>query len=355
MYKEIVFNGKYMIKKGCRGVQRYTKEILHAIDQMVEPGEIKVLVPHSKEKLNEKFNNIEIVQYGGRITHFFWQNLAFQWYIWTHKALAVCLSDGVPFFQVGILAVHDVRFLQDYKKIKSIKKKIRALYGRLSFYIGIHNAKQLVTVSEFSKREIMKAYRVEADRITVCHNAWQHLLEIPIDMSIFSNLEGVQKGEYYFLLGGSEDNKNMYWVMRIALKYPNRKFVLAGPPNLYFSDMDGINLTTLSNCLHVGYVSDGQVRALMQNCRMFLFPSLYEGFGIPPMEALSVGAKVAISNATCLPEIYQDYVPYFDPMDYDVDLDRLEQEFRQDAVRLLDQYSWEKTGREILKLINQIK
>ena len=61
----------------------------------------------------------------------------------------------------------------------------------------------------------------------------------------------------------------------------------------------------------------------MQHCRAFLHPAVFEGFGIPPLEALSQGARILLSNASCLPELYGDTAAYFDPQDYQVDLDAL--------------------------------
>lgn len=354
MEHEIIFNGKYMMKDNCRGVQRYSREVLHALDTLVEPGQIKVLVPEISDSKLDHFENIELIKYGGKITHLFWQNFAFQWYLWMHHALGVCLSDGIPFWNIGICAIHDVRFLQDYKNLNSVNKKIRALYTRFSMWNGAKHAKKIITVSEFSKSEITKAYKINPDRVVVCHNAWQHLKDVKTDESIFDIHPEIERHKYYFLLGGKEDNKNMRWVMEIAKRYTERQFVLAGPPNLYFVDDNSVNLGKLPNCIHVGYVSDEQMRALMKYCRMFLFPSLYEGFGIPPLEAMSVGAKVAMSNAACLPEIYKDYVSYFEPHDYQIDLDQLEAEKHPASEELLNQYSWEKTAHKILDVIREL-
>lgn len=61
----------------------------------------------------------------------------------------------------------------------------------------------------------------------------------------------------------------------------------------------------------------------MKHCRLFLHPAVFEGFGIPPLEALALGAPIALAKASCLPELYGDTARYFDPYDYEVDLDAL--------------------------------
>ena len=82
----------------------------------------------------------------------------------------------------------------------------------------------------------------------------------------------------------------------------------------------------------------------MQNCRAFLHPAVFEGFGIPPLEALSLGAQVAVSNASCLPELYGNTVRYFDPYDYDVDLDELMSRPVEPPQAVLQKYSWPVTA-----------
>lgn len=101
-------------------------------------------------------------------------------------------------------------------------------------------------------------------------------------------------------------------------------------------------MSDTDNLFYLGYVSDSEMKSLMRNCKAFIHPAKYEGFGITPMEALSVGAPIIISREACLPEIYGKSAHYIDADDYNVNLNELLVEKVEDSERVLCNYSWEK-------------
>ena len=209
---------------------------------------------------------------------------------------------------------------------------------------------QIITVSNESKKEIVKYYNVAPNRITVIGNGWEHMKDITSDERVFEKCKIDDKKPYFFALGSKYKHKNLIWILNAAKKNPKYNFVLTGNDS-FSKESEELNREKVDNVIFTGFVSDGEMKALMLNCVALIQPSLYEGFGIPPIEALSLGKKVIVSRACCLPEIYEDAAIYIDPNNSDVDLDLLMKEHIGGAKCILEKHSWKKSAKEMLKLI----
>lgn len=91
----------------------------------------------------------------------------------------------------------------------------------------------------------------------------------------------------------------------------------------------------------------------MKHCKAFIFPSFYEGFGIPPLEAMSAGAPVIISDRASLPEVFGGSAHYVDPNNPAVNFDRILSENTEPAENVLKKYSWSKTAKRVLSVISE--
>ena len=143
--------------------------------------------------------------------------------------------------------------------------------------------------------------------------------------------------------------------MKHAELYPNELFVISGAmlKNVIPPELEKIKL--LKNIILAGYLSDREVKALMQNCKAFVFPSYFEGFGIPPLEALACGAPVIISNAASLPEIYGSCAHYIDPFKPNVDLEALLAEPVSSPAPLFEKYSFDNSAKKLYEILKEIE
>ncbi|MCB0317125.1 MAG: glycosyltransferase, partial [Bdellovibrionales bacterium] len=107
------------------------------------------------------------------------------------------------------------------------------------------------------------------------------------------------------------------------------------------------------NVLLIGFVPDDDLKILLNTCSIFFFPSLYEGFGLPPLEAMAAGAPVLSSNTSSLPEVLGSAASFFDPQDFNSAGEKLyeilsntdlRKKMSEDGVRQAKKYTWEETG-----------
>ena len=214
-------------------------------------------------------------------------------------------------------------------------RRIKELYG-------------IITVSEFSKKELIKYCGLDFKTILVVYNSAEHFIDVGRDDSVFDEFLELKKDSYYYTLSSLSPNKNFNWIIKEAIVNPQETFVVTGMKLDVFED--DIQKDIPRNVIFTGYLSDEKVKSLMCNCKTFLFPTFYEGFGIPPLEALYCGAKITVSDTPCMREIYGGVPNYIDPLRADYNsMEIMGKDIEKDAI--LKKYSWMDSGRKILKYI----
>ena len=214
----------------------------------------------------------------------------------------------------------------------------------------------ILTGSKFSAREIIRYYHVDPHRIHLIPEGWQHFERIEYNPYALERY-GLEKGEYYFSMGSREPGKNLRWIIESARNHPEMTYAISGNVNkTVFSDQDlspesdrSSNMIP-ANVRFLGYVTDAEAKTLMRDCRAFLFPSFYEGFGMPPLEALSAGCPcVVVSDIPVMHEIFEDEAVYIDPHAAGDFVCR-----QADREKILAKYSWKRSARKLLRLLETV-
>lgn len=347
--KKIVINGDFMTFDTFAGLSRYATEIIKELDKIVSHMNIILLIPEYC-KLSPRYNNINVVRYGNEPI-LKWKNKSLRKYVKKYDALLVDLTQAFPIGIHGITCIHDcipelVTTAYSGFFAKHIKKPIKLLQRRCAIKSNLH----ILTVSNFSKNDLVRIYHVDPNKITVVGNAWQHIKNVGYDNRIIEKYNLVPK-EYYFTLGSRVPHKNLKWIIEAAKQNVKVTFVVSGE-NKYQKNFTKSSFP--QNIVFTGYISDEEVKSLMANCKAFILPSIYEGFGIPPMEALAEGAPIIVSNAACLPEIYGLSAHYIDPYNYqNIDLEKILKSKVESKDVVLAKYSWKESARRLYEIINK--
>lgn len=323
------------------GIGRYADEILKELDRLCADLRIAVLVPAGVADVPH-YQNIRVIR-----SHFSacWTQGVFALHARLSGAVPVNLCNEVSVLAPrGIVALHDVCYAEDNDFFPAQERSwFLKLYGRIQ-----KRAERIITVSEFSKQRMVTLLGMDPAKITVAGNGWQHFQRVAGNPDIFNRFPQIRRGQYFFTLSSANRNKNVDWIVENAKRYPQYQYVIGGIGIQRIFDF-----SRMENVVYTGYLKDEEAKALMASCRAFVFPSFYEGFGIPPLEAASAGAPVIVSEAASLPEIFQGSAHYIDPYDAGTDLAVLLETPVDPPAAVLERYSWAASAERIYRLLKE--
>jgi len=298
----IAINGRFLTQRAS-GVQRFAMEAIKAIDALLDrdyaalKGRIEILAPAKSRDF--PLRNIPLRRVGFS-SGYAWEQFEFPFHAAGRLLLNLCML-GPLMTKRQLVVVHDatVRALPG-----NFSSRFRAAYGFLLPRL-CRRAKLPVTVSEFSRREIGKYYGADIARMLVCHEGGDHITAVAADPSVLQRLNLV--GRKFFLgVGVDSANKNIATVVAAfhKAKLGDTALVLTGAKDpKVFGQIDDIQS---DNVRMVGFVSDSDLRTLYEHALALVFPSFYEGFGLPPLEAMTCGCPVIISEQPALLEVCGD-------------------------------------------------
>lgn len=336
---KVIINGRFLLHR-ITGVERYAREILLELDKIIQSGEIELAVPPEIQNIPD-YKNIKTTKVG-KLKNRLWEHISFPVYVKKKRAVSLNLCNTAPLIEPGIVCIHDMKI----KAHPEYFSKKFLLWYNLLFGNAIKHAKKIITVSEFSKNEITKYYRVNTDKIVVIPNAWQHYNRVQYDENTLKKYK-LEKDGYFFAIGSMDPNKNFKWVAEAAKRMPDQVYAIAGLINKKIF-ANGLGFELPSNVKLLGYVEDKEAKTLMRDCKAFLFPSIYEGFGIPPLEAMCAGCKnIMVSDTEVMHEIFENSVVYLNTESFVNKFEYVDYE------KILKKYSWMKSAEQLYRLIKE--
>lgn len=294
---KIYINGRFLTQR-VTGVQRYAREMVRALDEIIDrednaEHEWCILAPR-----NTKYDmNLKKIAFQtcGILHGHLWEQLELPYY--TRNEFLINLCNCAPLIKKKqLLVIHDAA-IAAYPNAYSWK--FRTWYRMMHMICG-RRTEKIVTDSQFSKNELHKYFGISKTKMAVIYAGIEHVNRIQVDDTIIDELQ-LRNEKFVFAVSSKNPTKNFSLVLRAAKLLPNIKFVIAGGSNsaVFVDEKDD----KMANVTYTGYISDERLISLYRYAAVFVYPSLYEGFGIPPLEALSQGCPIIVSNCASLPEV----------------------------------------------------
>lgn len=342
--KKIVINGKFYAQK-VTGVQRYAREVLLELDKIIDDFDVELVLPENAQNVPD-FKNIKKTTLKGDAS-ILWEQIKLPIYIWRKKTIGLHLCHVAPILKPDIVCIHDANVVRNPHWFT---KKLVFWYKLIHKNAALR-AKKVLSVSDFSKNELQEIFKIPDNRIENIGSGWQHIERVSCDEDTLNRYK-LEKKQFFFSLGTQAPHKNMKWILQYAKNHPDETFVLSG--SFYSKVFKTEKLELPSNVRFLGYLSDSEVKTLMRDCKAFLFPSFYEGFGIPPLESLSLGTTTAVSNIPVMHELFEDAVHYIDPLNSNINLSEKLLEPVLEPNSVLKKYNWASVSKKILRIFETI-
>lgn len=296
----------------------------------------------------------------------FAEQLGFAWQLYRLKADLVHFTmthQPLLYFKKSITMVHDLttaRF-NNPAKVWLIFKVKQWVYRFLIVWVAI-KSKVLITPTEYVKEDLASFAHVNKNKIIVTPEAAEEFNEPAKPIAGF-------EGKKFIMYNGRPlPHKNLRRLIQafaiLHKKYPDLYLMIAGKKDTSYD-----SYVELASSLEIGkrvvltdWITDGQLKWAMTNTQAYIYPSLSEGFGLPPLESMLYGAPVVTSNATCIPEVLGNAAKYFDPLSVDdiaskiddvLSNDKLRDELIKKGHEQVKKYSWDKMATQTLEIYNE--
>ncbi len=342
----VVINGRFLSQR-ITGIQRFAYEICRSLRQ-VEVDYVILAPEDIAQDYDIQELPVEII--GGKGSHL-WEQVTLPRYMQRHYngQLLLSLSGLSPLLYThNIITIHDVSYLL---RPRSYSWLYCAYYQFMTPLIA-KRAERILTVSQFSKRELVERLGLEAEKIEVVYNAVR-------PSALFPKLE---KERYLLAVGSLVPRKNLKRLLEAycGIEQPNYALYVVGGMQAIYADAELKRFAQKKGVHFLGYVGGEELTALYRNATAYINPSLYEGFGIPLIEAMEQECPVVVSDIPAFHEVCADAAVYFNPTEVtDIQL-KMQQimhdvSLRQELIMLgrvqAKHFSWDKSAAQIKKII----
>jgi glycosyltransferase involved in cell wall biosynthesis len=350
----ICINGKFFSQR-ITGTQRYARELVNQFDRLLSENstsrlEMELLLPPGAHSV-PCYKNLRVRTVGGA-SGVIWEQIELPRHCAGEILFTPC--GGAPIcHRRNVVTIHDAAVIA---APNGYAFAYRNWYKNICRFMA-HTAEHIFTNSNFSRSEIAKWYGASLSKVSVTYLGSDHFSRLQSDSSALRRF-GIA-GKYILAVSSLSPNKNFHRVVaasRVLGKTGKPLVIAGGSDSKIFK-----NKLKVPDSVHVlGYVGDAELKALYENASCFVFASVYEGFGLPPMEAMSTGCPVVVSRAGALPEIFAKAGVFCDPYDSEEIAAAIERATTNPPLTpaqsktFAQHFSWEKCARETLEVLKNL-
>jgi glycosyltransferase involved in cell wall biosynthesis len=355
----ILVNGRFLGQR-ITGAQRYGRAVLQSIDRCLRERQsegrfsLMVLVPPGT--IAPHFSN-GVVQTVGRLQGQLWEQMELPRKLGGGVLLNLC--NTAPLLSRNMVAT--ILDASVYAVPDAYSLAFRSWYRLMIPVVG-RRARRVITISEFSRAELARCAGIDQSKTTVVRGSGEHILDFPAEQSVLERLR-LGSRRYVLAVSSQSRHKNLAGVSAAfeLLAAEDFDLVLAGGGNSRVFSAGA--LRGGERVRMAGYVTDPELRALYQHAGCLVYPSLYEGFGLPPLEAMTCGCPVITSPVASLPEVCGDAALYCDPTDPGKIADAirrlmhdesLQQSLRRRGLERAGTFRWSDSAQQVLSLLETL-
>jgi len=265
-----------------------------------------------------------------------------------------------------LVTIHDVFHLAFYEKL-NIKQKI---YAKIVINQAVKKSNVILTDSIFSAKEIKRLLNVNVSQIVSCAIKPNFFKPIQDIIELKKVKDKYQLPDDFLLfVGNVKPHKNLKNLLLALNTQPKRHLVIVGKKDGFITGDNDVSQMLIHNedlrsrVCFTGYVEEQDLPVIYSLAKLFVFPSFYEGFGLPPLEAQACGCPVITSNAASLPEVCGDSVVYFEPNDVESIATKISSLYHDEQAQAklkrlgfenVKRFSWKKSAEDIADIIRSL-
>ncbi len=358
-----------------KGLGRYTEKLIINLEKIDKDNQYFIFIRQENQNnyqpVNKNFTKV-IAPY--------------KWYSWEEQILLPRLLRKYqidlmhfPHFNVPLLyrqpfvvTIHDL-IITHFPTTRAttlgpIKYAVKRFGYQTAISSAVKRSKKVITVSNYTKHELVKYFNLPDEKIAVTYEAADRFPESDTDDAQIVKKYGISK-PYLLYVGNAYPHKNLELLLKsfklILQSKKDIRLVLVGRDDYFFKRLKDYScqLGFSKEVIFTGYVPDQELPSLYRQALIYVFPSLAEGFGLPPLEAMQYQTAVAASSYTCLPEILGDGAAYFNPKNkhaiVDVLLDLIQDSNKRQILKnkglvQVAKYQWTDMASQTLRLYQKV-